>query len=98
MTLTVFLPLCSTVAVVQALARVVTRHPWAVLLVWALAALLSIPFAARAPGALSAGPSTLTDTESARVTTLLREEFGEQDTNTVLLLTRSEPPLSLIHI
>lgn len=78
----------------QALARVVTRHPWAVLLVWALAALLSIPFAARAPGALSAGPSALTDTESARVTTLLREEFGEQDTNTVLLLTRSEPPLT----
>ncbi|THF84009.1 MMPL family transporter [Deinococcus sp. KSM4-11] len=78
----------------QPLARVVTRHPWAVLLVWALAALLSIPFAARAPGALSAGPSTLTNTESARVTALLRDKFGEKDTNTVLLLTRSAPPLT----
>ncbi|GHF51915.1 RND superfamily putative drug exporter [Deinococcus metalli] len=76
------------------LARVVTRHPWATLLVWALAALLSIPFAARAPGALSAGPSTLTDTESARVTRILKDEFGEADTNTVLLLTRSSPSLN----
>ncbi len=63
------------------------------LLVWVLAALLSIPLAARAPGALGAGPGTLPDTESSRVTAILRDEFGERDTNTVLLLTRSTPPL-----
>ncbi|PNY80747.1 MMPL family transporter [Deinococcus koreensis] len=76
------------------LARIVTRHPWAVLLAWLLAALLSIPLAARAPGALGAGPGTLPDTESSRVTRILNEKFGERDTNTVLLLTRSAPPLT----
>ena len=37
---------------VRRLAVFVSRHPWAVLLVWALLAVLSLPFAARAPAAL----------------------------------------------
>lgn len=64
-----------------------------VLVVWGLAALLSVPLAAKAPAALSAGPGVLTNTESARVTTILREKFGEKDDNTVLLVSRSNPPL-----
>ncbi|GGI91638.1 MMPL family transporter [Deinococcus wulumuqiensis] len=75
------------------LALFVSRRPWAVLLVWALLALLSLPFAARAPAALSASPGTLTNSESARVSELLRDKFGETDTNTALLVTRSAPGL-----
>ncbi|GGJ79541.1 membrane protein [Deinococcus aquiradiocola] len=62
------------------------------LLVWALAVLACIPFASRAPARLSADPGSLTDSESARVTALLKDRFGERDTNTVLLLVRSDRP------
>ncbi|UQN07551.1 MMPL family transporter [Deinococcus sp. QL22] len=71
----------------------VTRRPWLVLALWGLAALLSVPFAARAPGALSANPGSLQDSDGRRVINILRERFGELDTNTVLLVTRSTPPL-----
>ncbi|WP_369409398.1 MMPL family transporter [Deinococcus arboris] len=79
----------------KTLGRLVSHHPWAILLVWLLAALLSIPFAARAPAALNADPAGgLTDAEATRVTALLRERFNERDTNTVVLVTRSQPPLT----
>lgn len=78
----------------HALARLVTRHPVLVLLVWALVAALCIPLAAKAPSALSAGPGKLDNTESAQVTRLLKDKFGEQDNNTVLLVTKSDPPLT----
>lgn len=78
----------------RTLGRLVSRHPWAVLLAWLLAAALSLPFAARAPAALTADPAGgLTDSEATRVTDLLRDRFGERDTNTVVLVTRSQPPL-----
>lgn len=77
------------------LSRLVSRYPWAVLLVWVVAALLSIPLAAKAPAALNAKPSgTLVNTESSRAMAMLREEFGEKDSNTVLLVTHSRPPLT----
>lgn len=78
----------------RALSSLVARRPWAVLAVWALVLVLCAPLAARAPHALSANPGELLDTESARVTALLREQFGEKDTNTALLVTRSSPPLT----
>ncbi|GGS38909.1 MMPL family transporter [Deinococcus knuensis] len=78
----------------RTLGRLVSRHPWAVLIVWLLAAALSIPFAARAPAALNADPASgLTGSEATRVTELLRDRFGERDTNTVVIVTRSNPPL-----
>ncbi|BBN96174.1 MMPL domain-containing protein [Deinococcus grandis] len=78
----------------RTLGRLVSRHPWAVLLAWLLAAALSLPFAARAPAALTADPAGgLTGSEATRVTDLLRDRFGERDTNTVVLVTRSQPPL-----
>ncbi len=78
----------------RTLGRLVSRHPWAVLLAWLLAAALSLPFAARAPAALTADPAGgLTDSEATRVTEVLRDRFGERDTNTVVLVTRSQPPL-----
>lgn len=78
----------------QALARLVTRHPWTVLLLWALAAALSVPLAARAPAALGAGPGVIKSSGSYQVTQVLKNHFGEEDNNTVLLLTRSQPPLT----
>ncbi|MGM9319885.1 MMPL family transporter [Deinococcus aquaticus] len=78
----------------RTLGRLVSHHPWAVLIVWLLAAALSIPFAARAPAALNADPAGgLTQSEATRVTDLLRDRFGERDTNTVVIVTRSTPPL-----
>jgi RND superfamily putative drug exporter len=79
---------------VSLFANLVSRRPWLVLLVWVLAALASLPFALRAPPALSADPGRLTHSESVRVTTLLQDRFGERDTNTAVLVTRSSPPLT----
>ena len=72
-----------------ALAHFVTRRPWLVLALWGTLLLVSLPFALRAPGRLSADPGSLTDSESARLSALLADNFGERDTNTVLLLVRS---------
>lgn len=84
----------ATVGAVQVMARLVSRFPWLVVLVWLGLTLLSLPFAAQAPKALTAkATSALTHTESSRVTELLRQKFGEQDTNTALLVTRSQWPL-----
>ncbi|WP_019588794.1 MMPL family transporter [Deinococcus apachensis] len=78
----------------RALSLLVTRRPWLVLLLWALLALLSAYPASLAPKNLSANPGELKDAESTRVTALLRERFGERDTNTALLVARLRPPLS----
>jgi RND superfamily putative drug exporter len=79
---------------VRALSLLVTRHPWRVLLVWALLAALSAYPASLAPRNLTANPGELANAESSRVTALLRDRFGETDTNTALLVTRSTPPLT----
>ena len=76
----------------QALAHFVTRRPWLVLALWLALALVCLPFAAQAPGRLSADPGSLSDSESARVTALLQSKFGERDDNTVLLLISSALP------
>ncbi|GAA5514145.1 hypothetical protein Dcar01_02898 [Deinococcus carri] len=78
----------------RALSLLVTRRPWLVLLLWGLLALLSAYPASLAPRHLSANPGELRNAESSRVTALLRERFGEKDTNTALLVTRSVPPLT----
>lgn len=78
----------------RALSLLVTRRPWVVLLLWALLALLSAYPALLAPRYLSANPGELKDAESTQVTTLLRERFGETDTNMALLVTRLHPPLT----
>lgn len=76
----------------RALSEFVTRRPWLVLALWGLLALLSAAPASLAPRHLSADPGGLADAESTRVTTLLRERFGEEDTNTALLVIRHDPP------
>lgn len=78
----------------RALSLLVTRRPWLVLGLWGLLALLSAYPASLAPRGLSANPGGLENAESTRVTTLLRERFGETDTNTALLVTRHDPPLT----
>lgn len=79
----------------RALSLLVSRAPWAVLIVWVLVALLSVPLAARAPAALTADPAGgLEGSEATRALDILRDEFGEKDTNMALLVTRSTPPLS----
>ena len=81
--------------VMLSFSRLVSRRPWAVLLVWLLVALLSLPFAARAPAALQADPTGgLEGSEATRVAELLRDRFGEKNTNAALLVTHSTPPLT----
>ena len=72
----------------ESLARLVTRHAGLVLGVWGFL-LLCLPFAVRAPGRLSPDPGSVTTSESAHVASLLNDRFGERDTNTLLLVTRS---------
>ncbi|MFC4452558.1 MMPL family transporter [Deinococcus sonorensis] len=74
------------------LARFVTGRPWLVLSLWGVLVLLCLPFAAQAPRRLSADPGALQVSESVRVTQLLKERFGEADTNTVLLVLEGRVP------
>lgn len=77
-----------------ALARLVTRYPVAVLLFWVVLVLLALFPASKAPQALSAEGTKHTNTESAQVQQLLRERFGEKETNMLLLVARSNPPIT----
>lgn len=80
---------------VRLFSRFVSHHPWVVLIIWLLITIISLPFAAKAPSLLRADPASgVTNTESAHVVNVLREEFGETDSNTVILYTESNPPLS----
>lgn len=57
--------------------------------------LLSLPFAAQAPSKLTANPSSgVTETESYRVLELLRQEFNENNTNMVVIISRSQMSLT----
>ena len=77
------------------LARLVSHHPWKVLLLWLLVFLLCGPLAARTPGALKTQDlATLGDTESSRVIDTLKRDFGEKLSSNVLLVSQSTPPLT----
>lgn len=69
------------------LGRVVVRRRWWIVAGWAALVLLAIPFAPRAPGALSAGGFILDDLESARAKELLRQELGLDPSAFVLVYT-----------
>jgi RND superfamily putative drug exporter len=71
------------------LARLVTRHARLVLWIWTLLLLLFLPLAIRAPSRLSPDPGSVTSSESAHVASLLKDRFGERDTNSLLLVTES---------
>lgn len=72
------------------LARLITRRPWLVLLVWGLALLLSLPLALSVPRRLTANPGSVPGSESGRVTELLRQDFGERGGNAVLLVVQGQ--------
>ncbi|UWX64650.1 MMPL family transporter [Deinococcus rubellus] len=78
----------------QPLARLVTRRPWLVLVIWGVLALICAVPASLAPARLTADPGALTNSESGKVTALLADRFGERDSNTVLLVTQSAQPLT----
>jgi RND superfamily putative drug exporter len=74
------------------LGRFVARRAWWVVGAWVAILLLAIPFAPRAPGALSAGGFILDDLESARAKTLLETELGAPPS--ALVVVFSSPTLS----
>jgi RND superfamily putative drug exporter len=69
------------------LGRLAVRRRWWIVAAWAVALLVAIPFAPRAPGALSAGGFIRDDLESARTKQLLEAELGLPPSALVLLYT-----------
>ncbi len=69
------------------LGRFVVRRRWWIVAAWAALILLAVPFAPRAPGALSAGGFILDDLESARAKQLLQDELGLEPSAFVLVYT-----------
>ena len=69
------------------LGRFAVRRRWWIVAAWAALILLAIPFAPRAPGALSAGGFILDDLESARAKRLLQDELGVEPSAFVLVYT-----------
>jgi RND superfamily putative drug exporter len=71
----------------ERLGRFAVRRRWWIVGAWAALAVLAIPFAPRAPDALSAGGFILDDLESARAKRLLAEELGLEPSAFVLVYT-----------
>ncbi|HSP17898.1 MAG TPA: MMPL family transporter, partial [Myxococcaceae bacterium] len=69
------------------LGRFVVRRRWWIVATWAVILLAALPFAPRAPGALSAGGFILDDLESARAKQLLQAELGVEPSAFVLVYT-----------
>ena len=69
------------------LGRFAVRRRWWIVAAWAALIVLAIPFAPRAPGALSAGGFILDDLESARAKQVLQRELGVEPSAFVLLYT-----------
>src|SRR3954454_20050515 len=69
------------------LGRFAFRRRWWIVGAWALLILAALPFAPRAPGALSAGGFILDDLESAKAKQLLQDELGVEPSAFVLVYT-----------
>jgi RND superfamily putative drug exporter len=69
------------------LGRFAVHRRWWIVAAWAALIVLAIPFAPRAPGALSAGGFILDDLESARAKQLLQDELGVEPSAFVLVYT-----------
>ena len=69
------------------LGRFTVRRRWWIVAAWAALILLAIPFAPRAPGALSAGGFILNDLESVRAEQVLEQELGASPSAFVLVYT-----------
>lgn len=72
----------------RALAFLISRRPWLVLVCWLGLLLLSLYPASQAPHSLSANPGSLQHSESAQVVEALHNRFNGQDNNLVLLLLK----------
>jgi RND superfamily putative drug exporter len=71
----------------ERLGRFAVRRRWWIVAAWVALIMLAIPFAPRAPGALSAGGFILDDLESARAKQLLQDELGVEPSAFVLVYT-----------
>ena len=69
------------------LGRFAVRRRWWIVAAWAVLLLAAIPFAPRAPGALSAGGFILDDLESARAKQVLQDTLGIEPSAFVLVYT-----------
>jgi RND superfamily putative drug exporter len=67
------------------LGRFAVRRRWWIVAAWAVLLLAALPFAPRAPGALSAGGFILDDLESARAKQVLQDELGAEPSAFVLV-------------
>src|SRR3954447_9984028 len=74
------------------LGRIAVRHRWRIVAAWLVLIALALPFAPRAPSALSAGGFILDDLESARARQLLEQELGAPPL--ALVIVYSSPTLT----
>src|SRR4051794_30740597 len=74
------------------LGRFAVRRRWWIVAAWAVVLLAALPFAPRAPGALSAGGFILDDLESARAKQLLQAQLGVTPSSFWLVNTPDTPP------
>lgn len=76
------------------LGRAVARRPWWVIAVWALLAVVALPLAPRAHGALQAGGFTADDLEGARARRLLQERVALPPSVLVIVIRATDGRLA----
>lgn len=72
------------------LAALVSRYPRYVVAFWLVLSAFALPYAGRVGEVLSAQPSAVAGSSSARTDALLDAEFGGQEQSLLVLVTRSE--------
>lgn len=73
-----------------ALGRAIARRPWWAIAAWILLALVALPLAPRAHGALQAGGFTADDLEAARARRLLEERVGLPPSALVIVIRATD--------
>ncbi len=71
------------------IAHLVSTRPKAVLFVWAVLLIIAAPIASMTPKRLSGNASSVSNSESARVTHLLETQFGQKPVDSTLVVSES---------
>lgn len=73
----------------KTIAHLVSTRPKMVLIVWALLLVIAAPIASLTPKRLSGNASSVSNSEAARVTTLLETQFGQKPVDRTLIVSES---------
>ena len=73
----------------KTIAHLVSTRPKLVLIVWAILLVIAAPIASLTPKRLSGNASSVSNSEAARVTTLLETQFGQKPVDRTLIVSES---------